>query len=439
MNFCHGIHVWVSLRDGACSLPVNAPVDELSRARDKSSLVKPATDVLSADAGHETGCRLGPGCVEVTVMRRHDVVNSWNEWDPLLEVIVGSARGAADADYEPALSPYYPSGPGPHEQMRGGAAHATVVDEAERQLDGFAEVLSRHGVTVRRPDVVDHAIPMKTPDWEAGFGHANACPRDLLLVIGDEIIEAPMTMRARFFEYRAYRRLMVEYSQRGALWSTAPKPLMRDDLYAVPREGELFDFFKCPLLTEIEPAFDAASFARFGRDIFWQPDLVSNQAGADWLQRHLGEEFRVHRIRFREPLPTHIDTTLVPVRPGLVLVNPERPCIDGSMALFAENGWRIVDAPPSVRSGRSPARDVSNWISMNILMLDQRTAVVESAERPMIELLRSLGCDVIPVPFDRVYPFGGSFHCCTADIRRDGQLQSYCPSLDAKAEQVCNL
>ena len=50
---------------------------------------------------------------------------------------------------------------------------------------------------------------------------------------------------------------------------------------------------------------------------------------------------------------------------------------------------------------------------MNILMLDQRTVVVEEAEKPMIDLMRSLGCDVIRCPFDRVYPFGGGFHCCT--------------------------
>jgi glycine amidinotransferase len=68
---------------------------------------------------------------------------------------------------------------------------------------------------------------------------------------------------------------------------------------------------------------------------------------------------------------------------------------------------------------------------MNILMLDEHTAVVEQAEAPMIELLRSLGCEVIPCPFDRVYPFGGGFHCCTVDIRRDGVLKSYFPSLDA--------
>ena len=68
---------------------------------------------------------------------------------------------------------------------------------------------------------------------------------------------------------------------------------------------------------------------------------------------------------------------------------------------------------------------------MNILMLDERTAVVEQAEKPMMDLLRSLGCEVVPCAFDAVYPFGGGPHCCTADVRREGTLQSYFPSLDA--------
>jgi glycine amidinotransferase len=358
------------------------------------------------------------------------VVNSWNEWDPLREVIVGCARGAADMAYEPALSPYFPPD-SPGRAFRGGRVDAAVVDAAERQLDAFAQLLERRGITVRRPDPVDHGVPFKTPDWDAAGGHATACPRDCLLVIGDEIIEAPMAQRARYFEFRAYRRLLTEYFRGGARWTAAPKPRMAEDLYVEPtRSGWPFDFTATPLLSEAELAFDAACFARCGRDIFWQPDLVSNALGAQWLARHLGPNFRIHRVAFREPLPTHIDTTLVPVRPGLVLVNPQRPCRDGSLKLFETNGWRMVDAPPSVRSGRAPARDVSNWISMNILMLDERTVVVERAETPMIELMRSLGCEVIPCPFDRVYPFGGGFHCCTADIRREGILQSYFRSLD---------
>lgn len=360
-------------------------------------------------------------------------MNSWNEWDPLEEIIVGTARGATEMAYEPAMAPYSLPGAEPRSQ---GVTRIpdVVVDDAERQLDNFAEVLQGLGIRVRRPDPIDHGVAVKTPDWEAPSGHATACPRDLLLVVGDEILEAPMSQRSRFFEYRAYRRLLAEYFRGGARWAAAPKPLMADDLYERLHESDRrdlpFDYASGPVLTETEPAFDAASFARFGRDIFWQPDLVSNFFGAEWLGRHLGPEFRIHPIRFRERFPTHIDTTLVPVRPGLLLINPERPCVDKDLELFAENGWRIVPAPPSVRSGRAPSRTVSNWISMNILMLNERTAVVEAAEAPMISLLESLGCDVIRVPFDRVYPFGGGVHCCTVDIRRAGKLQSYFPSLD---------
>jgi len=356
-------------------------------------------------------------------------VNSWNEWDPLREVIVGSVRGTADIAYEPALAPYFPPGD-PGRAYQGGRVPQPVLDDAERQLDHFVALLEKLGITVRRPDPVDHAVTVTTPHWSAPFGHACACPRDTRLVIGDEIIEAPMAQRARWFEFRAYRSLMTDYFRAGARWTMAPKPLMTGALYN-ERGPAPFDFTETALLTEIEPAFDAACFARFGRDIFWRPDLVSNAFGAEWLQRHLGPQFRVHRAAFREPLPTHIDTTLVPLRPGIVLTNSDRPCLDNTLDLFTANGWQLVPAPRSVRSGRSPSRDVSNWISLNILMLDPRTAIVEAAEAPMMELLRSLGCDVIPCPFDRVYPFGGGFHCCTADIHREGALQSYFPSLDA--------
>lgn len=346
-------------------------------------------------------------------------VSSWNEWDPLEEVIVGTARGAAEIGFEPGLAAYFPPGRADR-TFRGRPVDPVVVDEAERQLDGLAALLSERGILVRRPEPVDHCTPLAAADWRVEVGLASACPRDALLVVGEEIIEAPMALRARAFEARAYRGLIRAYVQGGARHGIAPVPRRTDALYR--DEG--------PWLTEIEPVFDAASFARCGRDIFWQPDMVSNQAGAAWLQDHLGPDFRVHRLRFREATPMHIDTTLVPIRPGLILINPERPCIEGDIGLFAANGWQIVPAPPSVRSARPKPGAVSNWISMNVLMLDERNVMVEQAERPTIALLESLGCTVIPVPFDRVYGFGGGLHCCTTDIRRTGSLQSCFPSLD---------
>ena len=64
-----------------------------------------------------------------------------------------------------------------------------------------------------------------------------AMPRDILLVVGEEIIEAPMCWRSRFFEYRAYRNLMKEYFHAGAMWTTAPKGLMSDELYDEVSQG----------------------------------------------------------------------------------------------------------------------------------------------------------------------------------------------------------
>ena len=49
--------------------------------------------------------------------------------------------------------------------------------------------------------------------------------------MGNEIIEAPMALRSRFFEYRAYRPLLKDYFKRGAMWTAAPKPQMVADLY----------------------------------------------------------------------------------------------------------------------------------------------------------------------------------------------------------------
>ena len=101
------------------------------------------------------------------------------------------------------------------------------------------------------------------------------------MVIGNEIIEAPMSWRSRFFEYRSYRRLIKEYFSQGAKWTSAPKPLMSDDLYdqAYPMTDmsarkKLVEQGKF-ITTEFEPCFDAADFYRVGRDIFAQRSNVS--------------------------------------------------------------------------------------------------------------------------------------------------------------------
>jgi glycine amidinotransferase len=65
------------------------------------------------------------------------------------------------------------------------------------------------------------------------------------------------------------------------------------------------------------------------------------------------------------------------------------------------------------------------WLSMNVLMLDQRRVVVERSQPSMIAALKGWGFGPIPCEFQDYATFGGAFHCATLDIRRRGELQSY--------------
>ena len=340
-------------------------------------------------------------------------VRSYNEWDPLEEVIVGSADGAIVPPWHPILTVTMPDDQHDFLRASGGSPFpAEVIDRARRELDGLAALLEREGVRVRVPARVDHARPFSTPDWESPSGLYAAMPRDVLLVVGDEIIEAPMAWRCRYFECHAFRPLIAEYFRAGARWTAAPRPALTDALY----DGHGSRFF----IGEQEPTFDAADFVRCGDHVFGQRSHVTNAFGIEWLRRHLAPEFRVVEIETADPHPMHIDATLMPLAPGKLLANPERlPVVPPQF-----RDWDVLYAPPPAPGDRVLYMS-SAWVSMNVLSLDERRVVVESREKELMNALRGWGFEPVPCAFQGFNALGGSFHCATADVRRRGERQSY--------------
>lgn len=353
-------------------------------------------------------------------------VNSWNEWDPLEEVILGTPVGSYFAAWRTINEVTVPPGEWvAAEAALGGAGHpypAEMIDAALRAVQELDRILVGEGVTVRHVGTANYGAPFGTPDWQVTSGFSATNPRDPFMVIGDEIIETPMADRSRYFEAWAYRPLFKEYLRAGARWTAAPKPTLQDDLYDAhyerPAEGEKARF----ILTEFEPVFDAADFVRCGRDIFGQLSNVTNEFGVLWLQRHLGDEFRIHLIENESSEAIHIDTTFMPLAPGKVLVNPHYVNVDRLPPIL--NSWDILISPDPVPFP-SPLKLVSDWISINVLMLDEERVIVEEAQEPLIAQLKAWGFKPIPVDFDAYYPFLGGIHCATLDIRRRGALQSY--------------
>ncbi len=353
-------------------------------------------------------------------------VNSHNEWDPLEEVIVGRLEGATIPSYHISFAGNLPRTAAKlYRPIAGRKYPRPIVDRAMKELDGFVALLEGEGITVRRPEITDFSREFSSPDWKSK-GFCTASPRDVIIVFGDEFLETPGSWRSRIFEVHAYRPLLLEYFEKGAKWMAAPKPMLRDSFFDLKfrpsEEGEPVKY----IINETEPTFDAADFVRCGRDIFYTRSNATNASGVKWIERHYGDRYNFHQVISHCRLPLHIDTTFMPLAPGKVLINPsfvkpeELPPILGD--------WDILIAPepdPVTGLKNYHLSLVSPWISLNVLMLDEKRVVVEASQKRMIKAMKEWGLEPIPCPFLNYKIFGGGFHCATLDIRRRGELQSY--------------
>ncbi|MGF1501083.1 MAG: serine/threonine protein kinase [Paracoccaceae bacterium] len=355
------------------------------------------------------------------------VVESWTEWDPLRHVIVGRADGGQVPAPEPALEAKVPV----DSDLRGahGPRDPETIARAGALLDAFAAQLSARGIRVDRPVPIDFAEPVRTPDFETPAQFGCMPPRDVLLTVGTEIVEATMSYRCRWFEYLCYRPLLARYFDEDPRFrhTAAPKPRLTDADYRTeylsgPDEATRLAWAgeRRFVTTEEEPLFDAADVMRFGRDLVVQHGATTNRKGIDWLRRHF-RDHRVHVLSFPgDPYPCHIDAIFAPLRPGLALVNPNRRPPADELAVFARNGWEILDAAPPAHQSPPPLCYSTVWLSMNLLMLDPKTVCVEASEVYQADQLDRMGFEVVPVALREAYAFGGGLHCATADVHREG-------------------
>ena len=104
--------------------------------------------------------------MEIRLNNQH-IVNAWNEWDELEEVVVGSADNACFEPTEPGSHPKlrdssvadiipFPSGSKPQE----------MIEKTNEELAGFAALLESQGVKVHRPEPQDFSQAVRTPDFD---------------------------------------------------------------------------------------------------------------------------------------------------------------------------------------------------------------------------------------------------------------------------------
>jgi len=302
------------------------------------------------------------------------MINSWNEWDPLKEIVVGTATHANWPTNDPVFAQESEKTLWKETPVPAGPVPEWIIDEANEDLAVLTNVLEEEGVIVHRPRDID---------FVARGGMYNYCPRDRLIVHGDSIIDTAMMYPCRDMEIEAID-FVVERAR---------------DVYEMPRDRGL--------------VLDAANICRLGDDWLFLESASGNRTAYEWLCQTIPNA-RIELCNFYAGV--HIDSTIVPLREGLVLLNASRVNEKNCPSVF--DSWEKIYIDDVVPQEFYQYPYASKWIALNMLSIDPQTVIVDSYQRNLIKMLESKKFTVIPLTLRHSRTLGGGFHCVTLDLVR---------------------
>jgi glycine amidinotransferase len=255
----------------------------------------------------------------------------------------------------------------------------------------------------------------------------NGLRKDFALILGNEIIETAPQVRGRFFENQFVKPIFTKYFEEGARWTLMPRPMMTDNSfdasYALGAPNGPTEFIDNPRPSVYdvgrEIMLDGAQCLRLGRDLFVNVANANHELGYKWLERHLAGRVRVHRMD--KLADNHIDSVLIALRPGLLLLRT--PQVADSLPDPLRSWDKIFAPEPRENNFPRYADDdlvlTSPYIDLNVLSIDPETVMANEACPELLRLLEKVGFTVVPVRHRHRRLFGGGLHCFTLDTVRD--------------------
>jgi scyllo-inosamine-4-phosphate amidinotransferase 1 len=301
------------------------------------------------------------------------MIDSKNEWDPLEEVIVGIADYANWPSTDPVFAEESKKTLWTETPVPSGPVPQWIVDEANEDLDTLAKVCRDYGAVVHRPQ------PYNYVKRNGMYGY---CPRDRVLIAGKKVVDVSMMYPCRNQEFRSLEHAWVGH-----------EPVI------MPKNSGM--------------VLDAANICRLGDTWLFLESYSGNRAAYDWLCSQF-PEINIELCNFYAGV--HIDSTIVPLREGLVLLNGDR--VNDSNCPQAFNNWTKIYVDDVVAQGFYQYPYASKWIALNMLVLDPNTVIVDRHQIQLIQLLEQHKFTVIPLELRHSRTLGGGFHCVTLDTRR---------------------
>ena len=302
------------------------------------------------------------------------MISSYNEWSPLKKIVVGSATDANWPVNDPVFSQEGEKTTWKESPVPRGPVPQRIIEETNEDLDSLVTALMSCGVEVVRPDPLN---------FQVHDGLYNYCPRDRLLVYGSTIVDPAMMYPCRDMELQCYHDIVdsaVRY------------------LFMPRNEGFVLD---------------AANVCRLGDKMLFLESASGNRAAYNWLCDQF-PDVTIELCNFYAGV--HIDSTIVPLREGLVLINASRVNFDNVPRVF--DGWHKIWVNDVVAQDFYQYPYASKWIAMNMLVVDPHTVICDRNQTELIKTLQAYKFEVIPLELRHSRTLGGGFHCVTLDLQR---------------------
>ena len=303
------------------------------------------------------------------------MISTFNEWDPLKSVVVGSAKYANWPSDDPVFALESEKTTWKETPVPSGPVPDHIIDEANEDLNDLAYTLYHLGVHVIRP---------APRHYQVTGGMYNYCPRDRLLVYGSTIVDPAMMYPCRDQEII----VLDEITHKS------------HDIRVMPRDQGMI--------------LDAANVCRLGDTWIYLESPSGNRKAYNWLCEQF-PEVNIELVNFYAGV--HIDSSIVPLREGLVLLNGAR--VNEDNCPRALDDWEKIYIDDVVAQDFYQYPYASKWIAMNMLSVDPTTVIVDKHQKKLIKLLEKKNFTVIPMELRHSRTLGGGFHCVTLDLVRE--------------------
>jgi glycine amidinotransferase len=301
-----------------------------------------------------------------------------------------------------------------------------LIDKRNVQLDDLAKTLEDKGIIVHRPDPLNKIVPFTTPSFKSELSSASNV-RDVTWVYCNKIIETPTYVRNRYFEntllYNVYNKVWDK--GKGGQWIRCPQTDLSEEKMDLEHWGDKRDYSDVP--ANYTMAIDGAQFLRIGKDVIVNVNSYNQYLGYEWVKSFFPET-NFHMISVAD---NHIDGSIISLRPGVFLVNPEYTNIKDVMPEKFKNWSYLYPEDLTVNLDVTGMTDIdirlasSRGMDVNILSIDENTVVVNKRAYGVKDILSKNGFDVIEVELENGEIFAGGIHCSTLDLFREDEYISY--------------